>query len=414
MKRIVISILLFITGASSASQVYPWWRYQSMNQIIYNITNASVVNGSTNSVIASNGVLYFTASTNYLPLVAWTNWSATNTYIKYVSFSNTSYNSAWVAGSTAIITFKTNYASSDPANYANVSNMAFWASNNTLWASNTALWASNAALWASNNAGGGGGTSTRSTNGFSGMFNSTGIVNRVVFPESLPYVPVVITTPHSNAQELATIQVSNTTHSSFDFTVYGTDSEITNDYSVTWLAVTNTLLTSVSTTTNIESYTTNNYYTTNIVYTNGSGSSAKRFTLWCDEATSLSNAARVVWHDALQNYGYYLSTSANGTSSNGDAISWSFVSDICTGTVSILALRYTNNGKVDLLVDGSVVATGIDLYGSSVYNTTYTTNNISITNSGIHTFVMRVNGKNASSGGYQMNTTKLWFKPTSD
>jgi hypothetical protein len=82
------------------------------------------------------------------------------------------------------------------------------------------------------------------------------------------------------------------------------------------------------------------------------------------------------------------------------------------GTYNFLwhGYEYTAAGIFDLWVDGVVVATGFDTYGSGNYDSEFTMSSITVVGSGYHLIELVLNDKNGSSSGYNLATTYIEAK----
>lgn len=71
-----------------------------------------------------------------------------------------------------------------------------------------------------------------------------------------------------------------------------------------------------------------------------------------------------------------------------------------TYTLLLIATRYLNSGIVDFDIDDSEVASFDTYFGPTDRNYRFTQTSINVATSGLKTLRMRIDGKNASSGGY--------------
>jgi hypothetical protein len=90
-----------------------------------------------------------------------------------------------------------------------------------------------------------------------------------------------------------------------------------------------------------------------------------------------------------------------------------FVLEEGTYDVELLVETSTNHCKVDLTLDGTVIATGIDMYSASLTrNVVKTTSGVTVTGSGRHLLRVTINGHNASSNAYVLYLTCVRFIPS--
>ncbi len=100
------------------------------------------------------------------------------------------------------------------------------------------------------------------------------------------------------------------------------------------------------------------------------------------------------------------------TGSDGVTLTLSFVLAAGTYSIHTIGQTWAAGGKVDYTLDGVSIATGQDWYSSStVTNVKKVISGVTVTGSGRHLLVITVNGKNASSSGYQMVTEQIWLAP---
>jgi len=102
---------------------------------------------------------------------------------------------------------------------------------------------------------------------------------------------------------------------------------------------------------------------------------------------------------------------------DGDTFTHAFVLAEGTYTLYLYGSTRTAGGKIDWDIDGTAIATGQDWYsGSNVADVTKSIASVAIANntSGRHVLTGTVNGKNASSSGYEIRLTKMYFVPGSD
>jgi len=107
---------------------------------------------------------------------------------------------------------------------------------------------------------------------------------------------------------------------------------------------------------------------------------------------------------------FNLLQSTGGANANGDAFSIEFYLNAGTYTFNVLGETYPSSGKIDWTVDGGSILAGHDFYSASgAQGVLKSQAGIVILTSGLHTLQGTINGKNASSSGYQYNLTAFWF-----
>jgi len=95
---------------------------------------------------------------------------------------------------------------------------------------------------------------------------------------------------------------------------------------------------------------------------------------------------------------------------NGDERHWSVLLAQGVYTVKFLGYTSTGGGKADWSLDGVSITTGQEWYsGSTTYNVVYTVSSVAVAAGGRHLLKAVINGKNASSLGYGMYLTAIWF-----
>lgn len=86
-----------------------------------------------------------------------------------------------------------------------------------------------------------------------------------------------------------------------------------------------------------------------------------------------------------------------------------------TYTMYVLGAKLSSAGLIDWVLDGDTIATGQDWYaGSATYNQVQSVGSIVLTDGGNLVLEGTINGKNASSSGYDMRLTAIWFKQAAD
>lgn len=98
---------------------------------------------------------------------------------------------------------------------------------------------------------------------------------------------------------------------------------------------------------------------------------------------------------------------------DGDEFSWPVVLDAGTYTFAWCGLTYTNAGKVDWYLDGTVIQSGQDWYSASIAYSVVKTFSYAVA-AGAYTLKVKVSGKNASSTNYYLFGTYLYIMRTGD
>ncbi len=114
--------------------------------------------------------------------------------------------------------------------------------------------------------------------------------------------------------------------------------------------------------------------------------------------------------ETLQEGGGYWRTSP---AANGDEYSWGV--ELASGAyqMGLHAIKSTNSGIFAFRVDDTTNISTVDLYAASpVYNVVTWSDPFTISQSGLHTVILHCTGKNASSGGYRLNFTRLYVVKT--
>lgn len=137
----------------------------------------------------------------------------------------------------------------------------------------------------------------------------------------------------------------------------------------------------------------------------------------------LLNKSAVMWHDqSVKTVGNAFTSSRDtnapyntvvyqNTSANGDTWTNGFVIKAGTYALKLMGSTGTGNGKLDCYIDNVNLGTTLDWYASpAVKGSILTISNVVLTD-GYHTFKGVVNGKNASSSGYDIILTKIWLEP---
>jgi len=116
-------------------------------------------------------------------------------------------------------------------------------------------------------------------------------------------------------------------------------------------------------------------------------------------------------HDGYFLNSYFYNTDAGA---DGDGIRYKCYMRKGTYKLFFFSRKGPNDGIVDIKIDGNVVAT-IDLYhpDSNVYNAVSIVENIVVSDDGLKTIDLVVNGKNPDSTGYTVSLSALCFILTS-
>jgi hypothetical protein len=128
-------------------------------------------------------------------------------------------------------------------------------------------------------------------------------------------------------------------------------------------------------------------------------------TLWHN--TSLVTAGNALASVSAPSQYYYWAWLQN-VSADADSFTQSFVCASGTYDFYILCRKTANSGKVDWTLDGVSIDTAMDFYNAATLNNQILTiADVSISTPGRHKLQATVNGKNASSGGYDVQITKI-------
>lgn len=137
----------------------------------------------------------------------------------------------------------------------------------------------------------------------------------------------------------------------------------------------------------------------------------KRATLWHDEAIVTVGNALLNALNVSQIYALYVFQS---TAALNDAFTQSFWLAAGTYTFSALGVTSTTAGQIDWYIDGVKVVTLQDWYVASPAFNVVKTATVTVIGDGWHQLKGIVSAKNVSSGGYNLNLTKYWFRPSAD
>lgn len=137
-----------------------------------------------------------------------------------------------------------------------------------------------------------------------------------------------------------------------------------------------------------------------------------RFTLWHEESIATNGNAVAPNHDSACDYGL---NALQNTSANADSFTQSFLAKGGTYTIKMKGITAASEGKIDWALDGSSIATGQDWYSASTTrNVVKTISSVTVTGDKRHKLQGTVNGKNASSAGYNIQLTNIWGYQASD
>ena len=138
----------------------------------------------------------------------------------------------------------------------------------------------------------------------------------------------------------------------------------------------------------------------------------KRATMWHDASLVTAGNALLRQHSTSDNY---FTDSLQNTSANGDTFTHSFFVEAATYTLSVLGVTASGHGKIDWYVDNVLQgAGGQDWYSGSVVRNVVQTQSVTVIGDGYHVLKGVVNGKNASSAGYNIILTTFWLTPSAD
>lgn len=140
----------------------------------------------------------------------------------------------------------------------------------------------------------------------------------------------------------------------------------------------------------------------------GGGGGQANTTLWPDNFTGVTGTWGITLYGAQQ-MGYYLSNTA--THANGDAFELTAFLGAGNYTLKMLVVKSSAYGKLDVAVDGSNIATGLDFYNAGELDSTHISASVTILTDGAHTIRFTVNGKNGSSSDFYILITRIDFIP---
>ena len=123
-------------------------------------------------------------------------------------------------------------------------------------------------------------------------------------------------------------------------------------------------------------------------------------------------ASLTMTHDTAQNLAVLWTTAAST-----DGAEWTHSVWLADGsyTLSIMGQTHNGRGKLDGYLDGSLLSGQTqDWYSSAAVYNAVKTFTFTISDPGYRVIKLKVNGKNASSGGYNMSLTRMAIYPSSD
>ena len=132
--------------------------------------------------------------------------------------------------------------------------------------------------------------------------------------------------------------------------------------------------------------------------------------MWHDQALVTVGNALTFANDSSAPYAtvWYQNTSANN-----DEFTNGFVIRAGTYTLKVMGQISSGNGKLDCYIDNVNLGTTLDWYNASLTEGQVKTISSVVISDGYHTFKGKVNGKNASSSGYNIALAKYWLSPSS-
>lgn len=111
----------------------------------------------------------------------------------------------------------------------------------------------------------------------------------------------------------------------------------------------------------------------------------------------------------------FASAAYQNASADADSFTHSFMLKGGTYTFVRLGITAPNSGIIDWTLDGTPILSSDDYYSAGLtVNVRKSTGSISVVGNGRHVLTGTVNGKNASSGGYDIPLTYLALLPASD
>lgn len=131
-------------------------------------------------------------------------------------------------------------------------------------------------------------------------------------------------------------------------------------------------------------------------------------TLWHSASKATAGTAITTVLTSSQIYCAYTRPT---TPANGDTFEQQFLMAAGTYNLTILYIKNTYHGKLDLYIDDVLIFNALDLYAASIAFNQMHTGTVSLVTSGLHTLRGVTNGKNISSSDYYLLITAFWLKP---
>ncbi|MGZ3696071.1 MAG: hypothetical protein ACXWQO_18635 [Bdellovibrionota bacterium] len=126
-----------------------------------------------------------------------------------------------------------------------------------------------------------------------------------------------------------------------------------------------------------------------------------------DEVTATAGTL-TTFMDTSQQYNFYRTNGAGGA--DGDGFQTHIFLKAGNYTLYALGIDFTNRGKIDWYVDGSLAISGQDWYAAGLAYNTIHSSALTVNTSGDHTLSAVVHGHNGASGGFAYTITKIWIK----
>jgi hypothetical protein len=136
-----------------------------------------------------------------------------------------------------------------------------------------------------------------------------------------------------------------------------------------------------------------------------------RATMWHDE--SLVTVGNAISRSVTTTQPYNLRVFQN-SGANGDTFTNGFLLKAGTYTLAVLGETSTDRGLIDWYIDNAKVVSLQDWYAGSTAQNIEKIASVTVTGEGYHVLKGVINGKNASSSGYNMVLTKMYLKPAAD
>jgi len=133
----------------------------------------------------------------------------------------------------------------------------------------------------------------------------------------------------------------------------------------------------------------------------------KTWAIWAEEFIPIGITSFTRTIDAAQRYNYRVTVTTPV-----DGREWFQYIYLAAGTYVVVFLGRSANasGKLGLYVDDVLSLEGVDFYSASAVSNFEISGTITVTD-GWHVLKCKVHGKHASSSGYQINLTKIYFYP---